>query len=78
MRVDDDGPGIAADDVAHVFDRLYVSRRSPVRTGVGTGLGLAIVRQLVEAMGGTAAAGAAPGGGARIDVVLPLAGLTLP
>jgi two-component system sensor histidine kinase BaeS len=50
--VDDDGPGIAADDLPHVFERLFMSSRYPARR-VGSGLGLAIVAELVHAMGGT-------------------------
>lgn len=72
VRVDDDGPGIAPDDRPHVFDRLYVTRQRPVRAEIGSGLGLAIVRQLAEAMGGTVGADAAPIGGARMEVRLPV------
>lgn len=52
VRVTDDGPGIASADVAHVFDRLYVTDRRPARQVGGSGLGLAIVRELVAGMGG--------------------------
>ena len=45
IRVDDDGPGIAPDDLPHVFERLYTSRTVPGRI-VGTGIGLAIVHEL--------------------------------
>ena len=67
----DDGPGIPADQMARVFDRLYTVRETPGRS-VGTGLGLAIVRELAAAMGGRARAEAAPGGGTRFVVSLPL------
>ncbi len=67
----DDGPGIPPDQVARVFERLYTVREAPGRA-VGTGLGLAIVRELATAMGGTARAEAAPGGGTRFVVSLPL------
>jgi two-component system sensor histidine kinase BaeS len=67
VTVDDDGPGIAAQDRSHVFDRLYASRG----TG-GSGLGLAIVRQLTEAMHGSVNVGDSPHGGARLEVRLPL------
>jgi two-component system OmpR family sensor kinase len=67
----DDGPGIPADEMARVFDRLYTVRETPGRS-VGTGLGLAIVRELAAAMGGRARAEAAPGGGTRFVVSLPL------
>ncbi len=49
--VHDDGPGIAPDEQAKVFERLYLARNGNGRA-IGTGLGLAIVRQLARAMGG--------------------------
>jgi two-component system, OmpR family, sensor histidine kinase BaeS len=64
--VDDTGPGIAADQLPHVFDRFV---RSADRGG--TGLGLAIAKRLVEAHGGTIGAGAAPGGGTRVRFDIP-------
>ncbi len=66
----DDGPGIATEDLPHVFERLYVAGHQPVRKEIGSGLGLAIVRELVDAMGGTVRAEAVPGGGARMVVTL--------
>jgi two-component system sensor histidine kinase KdpD len=55
IAVADEGPGISAADLPHVFDSFYRARRGD-RTVPGTGLGLAIARGLVEAMGGTIAA----------------------
>jgi len=75
LAVDDDGPGIPAEDRARVFDRLHTSPRRAARPGTGTGVGLAIVAELVAAMGGRAEAGDAPGGGARLTVTLPRAGI---
>ena len=72
LDVRDDGPGIAAEDLPHVFERLYVSRHEPRRKEAGSGLGLAIVRELVTAMGGQVRASASPGGGACLSVALPL------
>ncbi|MFM2076377.1 MAG: Alkaline phosphatase synthesis sensor protein PhoR, partial [Actinomycetota bacterium] len=72
VTVDDDGPGIAAEDLPHVFERLYTARRTPQRKENSSGLGLAIVKELVTAMGGDVAAGAAPRGGARLTFWLPL------
>jgi two-component system, OmpR family, sensor kinase len=71
LAVDDDGPGIPAEDRARVFDRLHTSTRRAARPGTGTGVGLAIVAELAAAMGGRAEAGDAPGGGARLTVTLP-------
>jgi two-component system sensor histidine kinase BaeS len=73
VTVDDDGPGIPAHDLPHVFERLYVARHAPERKENASGLGLAIVAELVAAMGGDVTATAAPGGGARLSFRLPLA-----
>ena len=56
IEVADDGPGIASEDLPHVFERLYVAAQTPQRKESGSGLGLAIVKELVEAQGGTVAA----------------------
>lgn len=72
LWVDDDGPGIAVQDLPHVFERLYVAAHRPARKESSSGLGLAITKELVEAMGGTVTAGVAPNGGARLTVRLPL------
>jgi two-component system sensor histidine kinase BaeS len=52
LEVADDGDGIAAEDLPHVFERLYVAASKPVRRESGSGLGLAIARELTDAMGG--------------------------
>lgn len=72
LTVRDHGPGIAEDDLPHVFDRFY--RAAAARALPGSGLGLSIVRQVIEAHGGTvAAANAADGGtGAVFTVTLPV------
>jgi signal transduction histidine kinase len=70
IEVADDGPGIAAEDLPHVFERLYVASHTPKRQETGSGLGLAIVRELVEAMGGSVVAEANPTGGTRLIVTL--------
>jgi signal transduction histidine kinase len=49
LRVEDDGPGIAAGDQEHVFDRFY---RAESALAAGSGLGLAIARELTSVMGG--------------------------
>ncbi len=69
LWVDDDGPGIGDDDLAHVFEPFYQSSRAPSRQ-VGTGLGLAIVRQLVDDMGGSVRAERGTAGGTRMVVTL--------
>jgi two-component system, OmpR family, sensor histidine kinase MprB len=67
--VRDHGPGIAAEDLPHVFDRFY---RSPAARGLpGSGLGLAIVAQVVKGEGGTVRAENDASGGARMTLHLP-------
>ena len=66
VAVSDDGPGIAAADLPHVFDRFYKGRASS-----GSGLGLAIAHNLVTAPGGTISVRSAPGQGATITFTLP-------
>jgi signal transduction histidine kinase len=73
LSVADSGPGIAAADLDHVFDRFYQADPARDRSTRTSGLGLAIVRALVEASGGHVSAVNEPGAGARIDVDLPAA-----
>ncbi|HEY4299642.1 MAG TPA: HAMP domain-containing sensor histidine kinase [Candidatus Didemnitutus sp.] len=72
LSVSDNGSGIPAAERDAVFRRLYRSDTS--RSQRGLGLGLSLVRAIVEAHGGTVAADATPGGGARFTVRLPVAG----
>ncbi len=69
LQVADQGPGIADEDLPHIFERFY--RSTEARTMPGSGLGLAIVRQVAENHGGRVAAARAPGGGALLGVWLP-------
>ena len=52
ITVDDDGPGVPAEELPRMFERLWTSTRPQARQ-VGSGLGLAIVAELVAAMGGS-------------------------
>jgi two-component system sensor histidine kinase MprB len=73
LTVRDHGPGIAAADLPHVFDRFY--RATAARGRAGSGLGLAIVRHVAEGHGGSVRAEAAPGGGAQLRLALPVSHL---
>ncbi|HUJ36706.1 MAG TPA: ATP-binding protein [Hyphomicrobium sp.] len=72
VLVDDDGPGIPALERAAVFEPFYRIEGSRSRATGGAGLGLAIARAIAEAHGGKIGAEAAPSGGARIRVLLPM------
>lgn len=67
VRVRDDGAGIPADDLPHIFDRFYKGTASG-----GSGLGLTIARSLVTAHGGTIVAESRAGSGTTIVVTLPI------
>ena len=73
ISVTDDGIGIHAADLPHIFDRFYRTDQSRSRGIDGTGLGLAITRAIVEAHGGTKAATSdGPGQGVTVTIRLPL------
>ncbi|WP_425475456.1 stimulus-sensing domain-containing protein [Mesorhizobium quangtriensis] len=77
LTVDDNGPGIRADNIDRIFERFYTDRPSGEAFGQNSGLGLSISRQIVEAHGGTLTAENITGGkpgeirGARFTVTLP-------
>lgn len=78
VRVADDGPGIAAEDLPHLFERFYRADKSRTGSPGRYGLGLAICRGLVEAEGGSILVDSRPGEGATFTVVLPKAVLSYP
>jgi signal transduction histidine kinase len=67
LHVEDEGPGLTADQRARAFDRFW---QGPTGTG-SSGLGLAIVRKLVQADGGSVELGSAAGGGLDAVIRLP-------
>jgi two-component system sensor histidine kinase MprB len=69
VTVRDHGPGIAEQDVPHVFERFY--RSADARAMPGSGLGLAIVERVVDEHGGTAAVFPADGGGTVVRLGFP-------
>ncbi len=74
VEVRDDGEGIAAEHLPHVFERFYRADAARDRAHGGSGIGLAIVKALVEAHGGrVAAASDGPGRGTTVAVTLPAA-----
>ena len=74
LEVTDTGPGIAPDDLTHIFDRFYRTDRARARETGGSGLGLAIVQRLAEAQGGQVEATSVLGRGTTFSVSFPVAG----
>ncbi|HEV7499372.1 MAG TPA: ATP-binding protein [Vicinamibacteria bacterium] len=75
IEVQDNGTGIGADLLPHVFDRFRPTDESTTRPTTGVELGLAIVRHLVELHGGSVhAASRGHGQGATFTVTLPVTG----
>src|SRR6185312_12641208 len=77
VTIDDNGPGIRAEQIDRIFERFYTDRPSSEAFGQNSGLGLSISRQIVEVHGGTLTAENIPGTkpgeirGARFVVTLP-------
>lgn len=80
IKIDDDGPGIPADERARIFERftrLDEARQRPVsgngeRAIGGAGLGLAIVQSIARAHGGNVHVEDSPMGGARFVLAIPM------
>jgi signal transduction histidine kinase len=70
--VDDDGPGVPADQRIRIFDRFTRLDSARRKDDGGTGLGLAIAREVARAHNGSISCEDAPGGGARFVLHLPL------
>jgi signal transduction histidine kinase len=70
VTLTDTGPGIAAGDLPHLFDRFYQSRQSvaPATGEGGKGLGLAIVKRIAELHGGEVAVRSATGQGTSVTL----------
>jgi signal transduction histidine kinase len=69
VSVADDGPGIAPEELSHVFDRFWRGGKPRVE---GSGLGLAIARELVRAHGGRIWVESEPGKGTAFFFTLPM------
>lgn len=72
VEVMDNGPGIAREELPHIFERFYKADKSRKRTNKGSGLGLSIARQLVELHGGSINVESSPGQGSTFRVILPV------
>jgi two-component system nitrogen regulation sensor histidine kinase GlnL len=67
VSIRDTGPGIAADDMAHLFEPFFSTKKQ------GTGLGLAITRRIIHEHHGLISAESDPGRGATFHILLPAA-----
>lgn len=72
LTVADTGPGIPAEELPHIFDRLWRGRAA--EQIAGSGIGLALVREIVTSHGGTVQAASTPGEGTTISLHLPRLG----
>jgi two-component system sensor histidine kinase KdpD len=70
LRVTDDGPGISAQALPHVFDKFITGDATHADGGQGTGLGLAIAKGIMEAHGGSITGESPPAGGRGTRIVL--------
>lgn len=73
LTVQDEGQGIDAESLPHIFERFYRTDQSRARQTGGTGLGLAIAKWIVDRHGGWFEVTSREGIGTRMTVVLPLA-----
>jgi two-component system sensor histidine kinase BaeS len=69
LTVSDDGPGLSAEEISHIFDRFW--RGQMAGTTAGSGIGLAVVAELVKAHRGTIETDSEPGRGTTFVVCLP-------
>ena len=72
VEVADQGPGIPADEIAHISERFF--RASTARAVKGTGLGLTIAREIAELHGGRLEVSSTVGAGSRFRIHLPREG----
>ncbi len=71
LWVEDNGPGIPAEEHGRIFERFYRRGSELRRETRGIGIGLAIVKHIFEAHGGRVAVRSAPGRGSRFTMELP-------
>jgi len=71
VSIADQGIGISADDLPHIWERFYQADTGATRRFAGSGLGLAIVKRIVEGHGGAVSVVSTPGQGSAFSFTLP-------
>ena len=71
LSIQDSGPGLSTDDIAHIFERFYRADSSRNREYGGSGLGLAIAKSIVQAHNGQLSAESEAGKGLKVIISLP-------
>ena len=74
LSVQDNGPGVAPENLSRIFDPFFTTKKS----GEGTGLGLSISRDILSRYGGSLEVRNLPAGGAQFQICLPIATQTHP
>lgn len=77
IKVQDDGAGIDAEALPHIFDRFFTAKDTGNPAG-GSGVGLALTKELVELMAGRIAADSVVGAGTTFNIQLPITNLAQP
>ena len=77
VEIRDNGPGIPAEDLPHIFKRFYRVKKDRARKTGGSGLGLAICQLITELHGGAIEAESTIGAGSTFRVKLPVAPVDL-
>jgi two-component system sensor histidine kinase VicK len=72
ISIIDDGIGIPAKDVPHIFERFYQVESHLTRKHGGMGLGLSVAKMMVEMHGGQIVAESVPGKGSNFTILLPV------
>jgi len=72
LRVQDEGMGIPAEDLPHIFEKFYRSKQGPRAAISGTGLGLHITKLIVDAHKGEISVSSQTGRGTTVSLVLPI------
>ena len=75
VEVEDEGIGIPAPDVDHVFEKFYQGRNQPGRRAEGSGLGLYLCEQIVRVHGGHIWVHSTPGAGSVFGFKIPQGGI---